>query len=106
MALPEGTGGEQEGHLENLPDTRPSPEGVLIDKEAEIAIASLARRLGHDPTWRGELYRLVYVEGKTLRAAAVILGITEDAAKQRAARLREYLLGTREGKRVVKGRKG
>jgi DNA-directed RNA polymerase specialized sigma24 family protein len=107
MVLPPALGQDDEDdQVGNLPDDRPNPEEELVHKEAEAGIAALAWRLGHDPTWRGELYRLVYVEGKTLRGAATILGISESAAKKRAERLREYLLGTREGKRVVKGRRG
>lgn len=101
LVLPTEEGGI-EPSVDNLPDDRPNPEEEVVCKEAEEGIAALARRIGQDPTWRGELYRLIYVEGRSLVAAARILGITESAAKKRAERLRQYLRGTREGKRVVK----
>jgi DNA-directed RNA polymerase specialized sigma24 family protein len=107
MALPPAAGGdEQEDHLDNLPDTRPDPEEEAIRKECEETIAALARRLGHDPSWRGELYRLMYVEGKGVAETARILGISEKTAQKRVERLKEYLQESKEGKQVVKGRRG
>lgn len=105
LALPTEEG-EAEANVVVLPDDRPNPEEEAIRKEAEEAIAALARRMGHDPTWRGEFYRLTYVEGKTIVEAAHILGITEEAAKKKAQRLRKYLRSTTQSKRVRKARIG
>ena len=93
----------EENPLERFPDTRPDPEEEAVRKEAEEAIAALGRRLGHDPTWRGEMYQLLYVEGLTEGQAAKRLGITPEAAWQRAKRLRDYLRETPEGARIRKG---
>lgn len=105
LVLPADGDGEG-GSVDNLPDDRPNPEEEAIRKECESSIAALAQRVGQDPSWRGELYRLLYVDGKSLPQAAVILGITEVAVRKRAERLREWLRGTKQGKRVLKSRRG
>lgn len=94
---------QPEDQLHKFPDTRPNPEEEAIRKEAEEAIAALGRKMGEDPTWRGELYRLLYVEGLSEGEAAVRLGITPEAAWQRAKRLRDYLRDSPEGARIRKG---
>lgn len=90
--------------IQRVADTRPSPEEEVIRAEAEAAIAALAARLGHDASWRGDLYLLQYVEGLNLAECARRLGISHAAARQRARRLRDYLRGTQEGVAVLKGR--
>jgi len=105
LALP--TEGDEEGDgVDNLPDDRPSPEEEVIRKECEEAITALARRMDQNSSWRGELYRLLYVAGKSQAEAAIILGIAPETVWKRAERLREYIRGTREGKRVLKSRMG
>ena len=103
LALPT-EGGEEGDWVDNLPDDRPSPEEEIIRKECEEAITALARRMDQDSSWRGELYRLLYVAGKSQAEAAIILGIAPETVWKRAERLRKYIRGTREGRRVRKAR--
>jgi len=103
LTLP--TEGDEEGDsVDNLPDDRPSPEEEAVRKECEEAVTALARRMDQDSSWRGELYRLLYVAGKSQAEAAIILGIAPETVWKRAERLRKYIRGTREGRRVRKAR--
>ena len=94
--------GPQGNPIDHLPDDRPNPEEVVLQRDAVEPLAALARRMGHDSSWRGELYQLLYIEELRTQEIAKRLGITVRVAQKRIERLREWLKGRPEGKRIVK----
>lgn len=74
-----------------IPDTRPGVEETILMEERRRLAAKVAAEIEADPGPRGQLYRLLYIDKKRLEEVARILGISYDAAKQAAYRLRREL---------------
>ena len=72
--------------IEVMPDTRPSPEEELLEKERGERLGALAGIAARSP-----LARLVWLEGKTPKEAAALLGLSWANVRQRLVRLRREL---------------
>jgi RNA polymerase sigma-70 factor (ECF subfamily) len=81
---------EGAGALPDLPDTRPSPEEHVEEREVSEAVS---RALDALPEDYREVIVLRDVEGLTAPEAAAVLAISVDATKSRLHRAREALRG-------------
>jgi RNA polymerase sigma-70 factor (ECF subfamily) len=80
-----------------LPDPRMSPEERIVKTELVAVACREARRL---PKPMRSVFRMVMIEGKSIRQCGAQLGITEAAVKSRLARARtevSHRIGKRHG---------
>ena len=85
---PSSDGVEDEGvdPIVLIPDTRLGPEEELLEKERQQQLRALAGIAARSP-----LARLVWLEGKTPKEAAALLGLSWGNVRQRLVRLKKEL---------------
>lgn len=88
---PEDDSRDDRDPIANIPDDRPDAEEALTEAAQAQAVTRLVERIEGDPGPKGQLYRLLYIEKRSVSEIAQILGITYAAVGMRMSRLRREL---------------